>query len=768
MNFSTPQAVGSVIESCKDAEFQRGKNRALILNLFNGMPPFTEQEAQENGITVNIDWREGTNLAWAGRRQFENAFLKPKNFFNVTLDAGPTTKRMSWSKLITKAINRPLKRSRKYLQLHRSKWASVVIHGTGPQYWSDDYHWCPKFVPVEDLMIPTDTTCDLENLVYFAIRREYTVGELYRMTHGSSVDPAWNVKKVDEILQNKFKENTSDLSYNYLDSPEKWSELYKQNLSYWQSDKAPSVVMWDFYHMEDEDVKDEGWYRKMILDENGPTTTDAEFLYNTKDRVFAKSLDRLLHIQFGDGNNKPPFTYHSVRSLGFLLYDVCMMNNILRCKGMEHTFQNLMPLYRVNDPADRDRAKLIRLASSQIVEPGVEIIPQDQRHQVDPVLLQMMLNQNRQLMGESAATYTQSADTGTNKEQTATETMAKIQQLNSLMSSMLNMAYRQEQWAYEEICRRFCLEKAKGDKDVEEFRKTCLEGGIDPQYLDTKYWIIEPEQVLGGGNKMLELGQVDRLMAVRNLHNPEAQMEILHRYDEAVTDDPNLAEVLAPTEMAPHVTDAVHDAELSFGTMMNGIKVTPKPGINQIEQVETLLKMAGAVVDRINQTNQMGTPQEVIGLSTVSACIKERIALIAQDPNEKQRVKVYGDLVGEIDNQIKAFAQRQAQAAQEENNQPDPETMAKVQEKQLDGAVKRQEKQLAGKQKRQERAIDFVEEQKRKNAATAADIQRQNAQSAAKIRQGNIETAGSLFQQGVETAATAKMESEMAEEGPVE
>jgi hypothetical protein len=51
----------------------------------------------------------------------------------------------------------------------------------------------------------------------------------------------------------------------------------------------------------------------------------------------------------------------------------------------------------------------------------------------------------------------------------------------------------------------------------------------------------------------------------------------------------------------------------------------------------------------------------LIGLIYVSQDIGKHLAILAQDPKEKQRVKIYGDNLGKMLNLVKAFGARLAQ-----------------------------------------------------------------------------------------------------------
>jgi hypothetical protein len=751
-NFTDVARVGAVIWQMKQIDLIRSKNRALIDNLFNGLPPYTDKEVAENNISVNVNWQEGTLLLHQARRQYENAFLKPAYFFKVNLTKGPVVKRKDWSDIITKNINKPLKKSWSNIQLIRSKFAGVVLHGPGPQMWEDKHSWLPRFVAIEDLMIPTDAEISLDNLQYFAVRRYYTPGELFRKTHGKRVDPGWDVKAVEAKLDEYKDLNINPNQWTWTQSPEKMAELYKQNSSYFTSDVAPVIVMWDFFYKEEADGdKKEGWYRKMLFDVNGPDQSESPnsakkgFAYDSGKRMFAEELEHILHIQFGDGNNKPPFLYHSIRSLGFMLFNVCQMNNRLRCKFTQHVFENLNILLRIQDPAGRAKALKVNLFDRGVMEEGVQIVPNTERHQVDTNMVSALLANFRQLIGEASSTYTQDVDTGTNKEQTATEIMAKVNSVNALLGSMLSMAYLQETFAYFEIGRRFCIKDSR-DEDVKKFRARCIEDGVPENMLDIELWEIEPEQTLGQGNKVLEIAMAKELMSVRPLLSPTAQAEVLHIYIEAVINDPKLAERLAPLDATPKVTDSMHDAELSFGTMMQGVPVQVLEGTNNIEETETLLRLMAMSIKNALDSGGMGTKEQIIGWQLVAAHVEERIGLIAQDDQEKQRVKQYSDALGKLMNEVKGMAQRLMQKQGEQNGN-DPEMMLEMQKELLMTKQKLAAKDAQVKQKMTHTQQKFEADQQRKDVQLQSDIQEQQ-----------VRTRGDLAAEGVKAgfAATAE------------
>lgn len=730
----------------KRADELRAPNRSLINNLFNGLPPYTKQEEDDNHILVNVNWKEGTNLLHDVRRQFENAFLKPGNRFTVHLQDAPSAKSRQWSAAITKHINRPVTRSLPFMEGYRSKFAGVSLHGVGPQIWDDPWKWVPYNFGIEDLMVPTDTYTSLENLFYFAVRRPMKPGDLYRRTFGREKqyrDKGWDMKVVASILDCYKNLNQNPHQWNWSENPEKMAELFKQNNTYFDGDSAPMIYFWEFYFQQEED--DGGkWARRLIMDKSyvppGLSVVNVPQTFVYENDEFASEIGEILHIQFGDGNNKPPFMYHSVRSIGWILYDVVNMMNRLRCQFTEHVFEQMMMLLNVQDPNDRSRVEKILLMNKGIMPEGVNIVPAASRYAVDNQLVQTLMSNYRQLMSEQTAAYTQDLDSGTEKEKTATQVMAEVNSLNALTSSIINYAYLREAFAYREICRRFCL-KDSPESDVKKFRRSCIEDGVPEEYLDVARWDVQPERVLGGGNKSLEVAQATQLMQIAPQLDPDAQREARRIYISAVTDDEKLAQRLVPENAKSMVTDAMHDAELAFGTLMQGVPMRVRQSFNHEDQIETLLRLMVGVIKRIEKTDNTGTPGDIIGLQNVAQYIVQHIQILSQDKQQKAKVRQYSQMLGKIMNYVKAFAQRQQQAAKAQQQNMNPEAIAKAQSTMMMERVKAAAKEQQNTQKLRHKELDFRSSQRRKNAETQADIQRMAALTGSQITADHLEGA---------------------------
>jgi hypothetical protein len=747
MKFDNASKVALVIQNMKDADLPRSENRANINRLFNGEPSYTDLEAEQNGIANNINFLEAANIAHNARQQFNNAFLKPGNFFTISCPEAPIEHRITWGRILTKNLNRIMKRSLPYVECQRSRFANVVLHGVGPVIWEDDQRWCPTPLAIEELLIPSKTRVSMENLSYFAVLREYTPGKLYRMTHGKKVHPGWNMAKVKEVLAN-IKDNDADANTTLQESPEQMAERYKSNLGYYESDAVPTIRAWDFYFQDEEDESGTGWYRRIILDEDLGTDKNSKFLFNGRKKKYAKDLSNILHFQFGDGANVAPFRYHSLRSLGFMLYAVCRLNNRLRCKFADAVFESLLQYFRVSNPDDMDRLQKVDLQNWGIIPDGLGMVANNERHQVDADLVIAAMSQNRQNMAENSATFVQDVDSGTEKPMTATEIMARVNSGNALVSGMLTLSYLYQTFEDIEICRRFCIKKSK-DPEVVKFQEQCKKDGIPEEWLDHEKWEVQPERVLGSGNKVLALAQADKLMAVLNRLDPDAQRQVIHIFIEENTEDPDLAEILMPLNKKP-VSDAVHLAQDDSATLFLGLPKVLRQGINHIDYTEALLAAMQAIIQRIEQRGGMASPVEIIGLKNIAETIVAHIQIIGQEDSEKQRVKQYQDVLTKMLNMVRAYEQRlaekQKQAQQANGNLP-PEAVAKIRAEEIKAASNAKIKESANIQKERHKEISFRQEQERKNRKFESDLEQGARKTDAEIATDDLHTEAEILRQ---------------------
>lgn len=538
--------------------------------------------------------------------------------------------------------------------------------------------------------------------------------------------------------------------------PERIEELVKQDLGFWGSDAVPTIDVWDFYFREDTDGK--GWYRRMILDwgvqagstiEAGSRKPDhankeanGKFLYTSKARKYASSLSEFFHCNFVDCSAVAPFKYHSVRSLAWMLWGVCDLQNRLHCKFNEAVFEQLMWFFRTASNTDLIRLKKANFFHMGVIPQGIDWVKAGERFTPDANLVQMAFTRNRSLMNDSASSFSQQFDKGPGeREMTATETMARVNQVNALVSGMLSLAYTYEEFKYLEMCRRLCI-KNRPDPIAAKFRRGCLRDGVPEEMLDVDRWRVQADRILGAGNKTLGLAQAQFLQSIRKNLGPDAQREVDHISIAINTDDPAMAEKLAPIKGQKVISSSMHDAQLATERLMRSLPYTQRPDmvfedyvIVWLADLELMLKTA----DQVGMAN----PEDVVGWSNMAKEIDKMIKIVGQNPDDREKAKEYEDRLSRAVNMITAFAQRLKQQMAAKNGGAgqggvDPKDLAKIQAKQLEAEQKVRQMQVSHGARTAQKQVQFEMDQARKDRESAADIRRKNEEAANEIVRGAV------------------------------
>lgn len=751
MRFDSASLVEEILWDMRISEEPRAADRATLLRLYNGSPPYDESTAEENNIQVNRNDLEGVNILAQARRQWNNAFLKPFNFFTVKADSGPAHQRSAWSAVATRNANRLLKRDRRMVGQVRATGANTIIFGIGPTMWPDRRTIIPRPIPVGSLMVPSETEIDdFDNLQYFAVFREWTFAQLYEQTHGPRVDPGWNMKLVESQLNyiyDELRKSPNSLAYQYM--PERIEELIKQDKGYFGSDAVPTVDVWDFYFREAENGK--GWYRRILLDWGAgedlsawkrsgsrPTSKNmvgekSQFLYTSGRRKYADSLDQVLHCQFGDCSAYAPFKYHSIRSLGWMLWGVCDLQNRLHCKFNEAVFEQLMWFFQTAGQQDLNRLKKASFEHMGVIPQGIRFLTPNERYIPNAPLIQMAFARNQQLMATATTSYTQDFErTASDQPRTATETMAIVNSAQALASGILELAYTYEAFKYREMFRRLCL-KGNTDPMAREFRLACLKEGLPAEMLDPDRWTIESEQVVGGGNKTIQMATVQFLNSIRQNLPPDGQRIVDHLAVEAATDQPDLAEEIAPLSENRPISNSMNNVQNATGRLLQGLDYRlPKDAVHA-DYATVWLEDLGVEIQQVMQRGGVPTMEELNGLAKLAQHIAGVLDIMGQNPDDKEKVRQYQDIFKGYENLLKGFGQRLAQQMRAQSGpagnggagEEQAKTMTKLQGQLLLAKAKADNTRQSHAQRTAQKQVSWEMEEQRKQQQAQADLARQ-------------------------------------------
>jgi hypothetical protein len=220
-----------------------------------------------------------------------------------------------------------------------------------------------------------------------------------------------------------------------------------------------------------------------------------EFLYDSGNRKYATKREQLVTFQFADLSAVSPFRYHSVRSLGFLLFAICHVQNRLRCKFNESVFENLNMMFKVKSMEEAQRALKLDLVNRGFIDESLTFVPAAERFQINAALAELGLGENQRLIETNSSAYTQNRNStqAGGEKPTATQVIAEVNAMASLVSAALLQAYKYAEQEDREIFRRFC-KKNSTDPDVRTAQANIMKAGMPLKYLTPEAWDIEHER----------------------------------------------------------------------------------------------------------------------------------------------------------------------------------------------------------------------------------------------------------------------------------
>src|SRR5262249_30206228 len=145
---------------------------------------------------------------------------------------------------------------------------------------------------------------------------------------------------------------------------------------------------------------------------------------------------------------------------------------------------------------------------------------------------------------------------------------------------------------------------------------------------------------------------------IRKNLGPDGQRKVDHIAIEAATDDARLAEEIAPVDGQKVISSSMHDAQLATDRLMRGLPFTERPDMVYEDYVKVWLADMTILIQKKQQAGGMATMDEIAGLQNIANQIVAFLKIMGEDPDEKERVRMYQDELKKLMNLVKAFAQR--------------------------------------------------------------------------------------------------------------
>lgn len=380
--FLTPKAILGEISLMENAERNRREDRATVADFFNGAPPLTDEEAEEIGLSVNVNNLFGYTELADSRDQLLSLYTKPEQMFTVQLDDIPSpAERQMYEMEATTAFSELVKSSKRFKQAYNGACGDGSMHGEGVLFMPDTTGWCPSQTALSKLLIPDDAPTDITQLTHWAIESELRISDLHE--HLRFKRDGWRLDSIRKILAEIYKQSNDNATSDAIDTMnvEDMEEKRQTNSSYGTNTRRrPMVKVYYFYQVRAD--KPGSPVDMMVLLHRTETVEARQTGEDENDKVLYKgdcayeSVREVLKPFFVDCILGGAPRWHRVLGLGHLNYQLNHAVELLLNRVMQGTLEGMMNLWKAKDSSTREEIQQLLVRHNGVVPENVDLIQQ--------------------------------------------------------------------------------------------------------------------------------------------------------------------------------------------------------------------------------------------------------------------------------------------------------------------------------------------------------------------------------------------------------
>ena len=735
------QAAHAAYTRVKDGDDASSKNRAKLLAMLNGEPPFRHADLVETGQAdrCNLNFNDARAIRDAALAGYYDLTSSTEVMFDVTTEFGPPDMHPVYSQKISRRFDDMLKNWPEFESSYQTLITHLIDLGVSCAYWEDEVNWQFKVGSLMDFKIPRQTRATERAIEIATCRRVMQAHELYRFISDpeSAKENGWNAALGKKLLTN-VGDNNDASKFDAWEAFER--EMTNNDLGY--SGARASEVPVIHYWVQEFD----GTVSHMIGADSG---TETEFLFEAPSR-FDSMSEAFVFFTFGVGNG----TYHGIPGLLFRIYPHIQLLNRLRGQLVDGAMLSSALLVQPIDSTSRalEELSITYYGPYAILPPGLKTIERttpNLAQSVLPVVSDLTMN-----LQNNTANFQSRAVTPDGQARTATEIRSQLQSESTLTASSINLIYpplkRLGTQIFRRVAREDYVEGEPGWAEVCAFKKALLHDEVPLEAL-SHISQVEPRRAFGMGSAGMRVLALDEAMNLSGLMDEVGKKNVA-RDRLAARFGYSAVERYLPSgkdATRPVVDEKI--AELENGELRQGVPVSVKLGENHSVHAKIVLMLIQQVGQQLAEGQ--GDPQQVLAVLTVAVPhLAQHVQHMAQDPQQREEAAQLAQVVQQtdatrqrLDDQLKAQAEQQQKAQeaeaqrqlsqqqayvqdleakqaqqQEGGGQADPKTIAMIQQHQAKLQSMQQEAEL----KRNIRQAEAMQKIAIDDAKAAAQIRR--------------------------------------------
>lgn len=683
--FSKPAAMfGEVTHLTKDERLRR-EDRATVSNFFNGAPPLTQAEAEDLGMTVNVNHLFGYKDIDDAAGQMIALYTKPTHLFSTELNFAPNGKAADWSMMAQSAATRVLRKIPSFKTDFMGCMGDAALHGETAFHFTTKTFPLPKQAPLSMLLVPDSASTNIEELTHFVREGWLTIKELHRVVKKEPI--GWKMANVRKLLTKFYDTEVRETPMGYQIDKTNVEELeYRRQENSGAEQRKLSVPVYYFYQ-QNCDAEGEPYELTILLRECEYTEGDEKperLLYQNEDCY--SRVGTIIQPIFMDCIIGGESKWHRVLGLGTLNYSLNQSLELLICRAKQATIEGSMNMWQVKDTTTREAVQQILMRHNGVLPAGMELL--QNRYEPNLGNMQQMIQFFRQQAKANAGG--QQPNIGDSNDQLEVQAIAEQ---NSTASRQNNRGancydYLDRVW-HEVYCRLtnpFITPEEPGYSEVMDFQGEMERLGVPLYYLQPHNVLVKAIRIVGDGLRSKEISAVQFLSANRQQFAPQVQPKITRLITGLALDNYHLAEELTPIQEEED-TPQLMRAETENAIMITNRKpqVPKADDIDELHVPQHFPALELMIQDALQFQKAAFTPPQAQAFQIIGAHIVmhvQRIEGKAQptknDPNREQ-ARAMMDQLNKLASMGEKLIENMQQASQGEQKEVDPLDMARLQ-----------------------------------------------------------------------------------------
>ena len=655
-------------------------NRGLVQQDMDFSPPFDENELKNKGQGERFNFNTGEaaaikNEAVSG---YVDIYSTPTTIAQIPLKNVSDPMRSMYENILAEEFTTIDRANDSSFPTFLQLCDIYVTHGVAVGYFEDKQTMHYKVGGLDRFKFPRKTTIITSDMPMCTCSSTMSIIELYDKINGDSPLKGWDKDAVIKAITTAAGQ--TDTKWNEW---ERLEEDLKCNDVYLESAVDMIELVYGWVVEFDKSVS---FY---ITTKSGSDINTAKgnegFLF--KEVSYYENTNQAFQIfSFTIGNNA---RIHSVRGLGYLIYQICNAMNVLTCKMMDNARIEGSMVIQATTQEDLEDLEIIDFAGGIALPPNINLPARSQANNLNNSMIPaIQLGRgllDRATGGLSAGNMILS---GQQDRRTKLEVSAQLDWINKLNSFAINLFYGPlDKLMREKVKRAFTVRQP--DKEsrrmVDEMKRRCIERGVPEEVFGMiDYEKVKAQRIIGTGSR------VSRVMIYDQLQQMYASMDEVGRKNftfdvsaELIGSDKTIRYFGKPEEQRLPMDAKIADLENTL--LLQGQQVNPIDGEMHMVHIPRHLAILEESLQGV-ENGQVDLMQYATTFSPVHEHVTQTLEMTTVQPEIQEQYNSFlqrTQQIGEIIvNGIRAYnkqqqkAEEEAAAAQEQGQPQDQQAGA--------------------------------------------------------------------------------------------